>query len=412
MTFAPPASALPAEPPSRNRYDVVIVGGAMYGSSVAWWLTRNPDFDGTVLAVERNPSYEFTSTAHTNSCMRQQFSSAINVRVSQFAAEFVKNFRSWMDDDPRVPALALISTGYLYLADTAAFAATLREAQAIQAACGAGTRHMTPDEIAAEYPFYRLDDIVAANHNPVDEGPFDGPSMFDWWRRIARERGAEYVANEVVGMALNPAGTAVDGVTLKSGEVIACGTVVNASGPRAARTARMAGIGDLPVEPRKRYTFVFAAERPLDRLLPLTIDPSGVHVRSDGANYLAGCAPDEDPAVDPDDFVQDHSLWENKVWPALMDRIPQFDALRLLNSWAGHYAFNTFDRNAILGPHTRIANFIFANGFSGHGFQQSPAMGRGTAEWILYGEFRALDLNPFLYRRIPEGRPFVEQAVI
>ena len=412
MTFAPPASALPAETPSRNRYDVVIVGGAMYGSSVAWWLTRNPDFDGSVLVVERNPTYEFTSTAHTNSCMRQQFSSAINVRVSQFAAEFVKNFRSWMDDDPRVPALALISTGYLYLADTAAFAATLREAQAIQAACGAGTRHMTPDEIAAEYPFYRLDDIVAANHNTVDEGPFDGPTMFDWWRRIARERGAEYVANEVVGMTLNPAGTAADSVTLKSGEVIACGTVVNASGPRAARTARMAGIGDLPVEPRKRYSYVFAAERPLDRLLPLTINPSGVHVRSDGVNYLAGCAPDEDPAVDPDDFVQDRSLWENKVWPGLMDRIPQFDALRLLNSWAGHYAFNTFDHNAILGPHTEIANFIFANGFSGHGFQQSPAMGRGTAEWVLYGEFRALDLSPFLYRRIPEGRPFVEKAVI
>ena len=412
MTFAPPASALPAEPPLRSRYDVVIVGGAMYGSSIAWWLTRNPDFDGSVLVVERNPTYEFTSTAHTNSCMRQQFSSAINVQVSQFAAEFVKNFRSWMDDDPRVPALALISTGYMYLADTAAFAATLREAQAIQAACGAGTRHMTPDEIAAEYPFYRLDDIVAANHTTVDEGVFDGPTMFDWWRRIARERGAEYVANEVVGMTLNPAGTAVDSVTLKSGEAIACGTVVNASGPRAARTARMAGIGDLPVEPRKRYSYVFAAERPLDRLLPLTIDPSGVHVRSDGANYLAGCAPDEDPAVDPDDFVQDRSLWENKVWPGLMDRIPQFDALRLLNSWAGHYAFNTFDHNAILGPHTEIANFIFANGFSGHGFQQSPAMGRGTAEWIIYGEFRALDLGPFLYRRIPEGRPFVEKAVI
>ena len=412
MTHAPPSSALPAEPPPRSRYDVVIVGGALYGSSIAWWLTRNPDFDGTVLVVERNPSYEFTSTAHTNSCMRQQFSSAINVRVSQFAAEFVKNFRSWMDGDPRVPDVALISTGYLYLADSEEFAAALRGAQKIQADCGAGTRHMTPAEIAGDYPFYRLDDIVAANHNPVDEGFFEGATLFEWWRRNARERGADYVANEVVAMTLNPADTAVDSVTLKSGERIACGTVVNASGPRAARTARMAGIGGLPVEPRKRYSYVFAAERPLDRLLPLTINPSGVHVRSDGAHYLAGCAPDEDPPVDPDDFVQDHSLWERRVWPALMHRIPQFDALRLLNSWAGHYAFNTFDHNAILGPHTKVANFLFANGFSGHGYQQSPAMGRGTAEWILHGEFRALDLSPFLYRRIPEDRPFVESAVI
>ncbi|MXW91036.1 MAG: FAD-binding oxidoreductase [Rhodospirillaceae bacterium] len=414
MTFAPPASALPAEPPQRRRYDVVIVGGAMYGSSIAWWLTRNPDFDGSVLVVERNPSYEFCSTAHTNSCMRQQFSSAVNVRVSQFAADFVKNFRAWMDDDPRVPDVALVSTGYMYLADSETFAAALREAQRVQAACGAGTRHMTPAEIAAEYPFYNLDGIVAANHNPVDEGFFEGATLFEWWRRTARERGAEYVANEVVAMTLNPAGTAVDGVTLKSGERIACGTVVNASGPRAARTARMAGIDDLPVEPRKRYSFVFAAERPLDRPLPLTIDPSGVHARSDGADYLAGCAPlpDADPPVDPDDFVEDHSLWENRVWPALMDRIPQFDALKLRNSWAGHYAYNTFDHNAILGPHTTVANFLFANGFTGHGFQQSPAMGRGTAEWILYGAFRTLDLSPFLYRRIPEGRPFVESAVI
>ena len=138
----------------------------------------------------------------------------------------------------------------------------LRAAQKIQAASGAGTRHMTRAEIAADYPFYNLDDIVAANHNPVDEGFFEGATLFEWWRRNARERGADYVANEVVAMTLNPAGTAVDSVTLKSGEEIACGTVVNASGPRAARTARMAGIEDLPVEPRKRYTYVFAAERP------------------------------------------------------------------------------------------------------------------------------------------------------
>ena len=155
MTCAPPASALPAEPPPKRRYDVVIVGGAMYGSSIAWWLVRNPDFDGSVLVVERNPTYEFTSTAHTNSCMRQQFSSAANIRVSQFAAEFVKNFRHWMDDDPRVPGVAIVSTGYLYLADNESFAAVLRAAQKIQAASGAGTRHMTRAEIAAEYPFYK-----------------------------------------------------------------------------------------------------------------------------------------------------------------------------------------------------------------------------------------------------------------
>ena len=397
--------------PQHSSYDVVIVGGAMYGSSVAWFLTDNPDFDGSILVVERDPTYEFTSTSHTNSCMRQQFSAAINIKVSQFAADFVKNFRDYMGGDPRVPHLRLQSYGYMYLADNADFAATLRESQELQASCGAGTKHMTPDQIATDYPFYNLDDIVAANHNLVDEGYFDGNTLFDWWKRSAKERGVEYLTNEVIAMNRNAAGTRVESVILKSGEVVSCGTVVNASGPRAVLTSRMAGI-DIPVEPRKRYTFIFEAEQPLDRDLPRTIDPSGVHMRTDGTYYLAGCPPDDDPAVDYDDFVQDHSIWEDKVWPIIANRIPQFEAIKLRNSWAGHYAYNTFDQNAILGPHTEVENFIFVNGFSGHGFQQSPAMGRGTAEFITYGEYRALDLTPFNYARIERGEKFVEKAVI
>lgn len=400
-----------ASTPKHARYDVVIVGGAMFGSSVAWFLANNPDFDGSILVVERDPSYEFTSTAHTNSCMRQQFSREINVRVSQFAAEFVKNFREFMGNDPRVPNLVLQSYGYMYLADNEDFANVLRENQKVQARCGAATKIMTAEEIKRDYPFYNVDDIVAGSHNLVDEGYFEGSTLFDWWRRSAREKGAEYVTNEVVAMTKNEAGTRVESVTLNSGDVIGCGTVVNASGPRAVRTSRMAGI-EIPVEPRKRYTFIFAAEKPLDRDLPLTIDPSGVHMRTDGTYYLAGCPPDDDPAVDYDDFEQDFSLWENKAWPAIANRIPRFEAIKLINSWAGHYAFNTFDQNAILGAHTRVENFIFVNGFSGHGFQQSPAMGRGTAELIVYGEYRSLDLTPFNYARIERNESFSEKAII
>ncbi len=400
-----------SETPTAKSYDVVLVGGAMYGSSVAWFLSNNPDFDGSILVVERDPTYEFTSTSHTNSCIRQQFSREINVRISQFGAEFIKNFRQFMGNDPRVPDVVLQSYGYMYLADNEGFAGILQEAQKMQAALGAGTKFMSRDEIARDYPFYNLDDIVGANHNLIDEGYFDGNTLFDWWKRMARENGVEYVTNEVVAMTKNAGGTRVGSVTLASGEEISCGTVVNTSGPRAARTAAMAGI-DIPVEPRKRYTFIFSAEQPLDRDLPLTIDPSGVHMRSDGAYYLAGCPPDDDLAVDYDDFVQDHSIWEEKVWPTIAHRVPQFEAIKLINSWAGHYAFNTLDQNAILGPHTKVENFIFVNGFSGHGFQQSPAMGRGTAEHITYGEYRSLDLTPFHFDRIETGIPFDEKAVI
>lgn len=402
---------LPAAP-TKASYDVVIVGGAIMGASTAWFLSDNPDFNGSVLVVEKDPSYENASTSHTNSCMRQQFSIELNIRISQFAADFVKNLRRHMGGDDRVPDLSIRSFGYMYLADNEEFAEVLRQCQTVQLGAGAATRLMTPHEIKRDYPFYAVDDIVLGSINLVDEGYWDASAVFDWWRRSSRERGVEYVANEVVAMTKNAAGTRVESVTLKSGEVIACGQVVNASGPRAARTSRMAGI-EVPVEARKRYSWIFSAETPLDRDLPLTIDPSGVHVRENGGGtYQCGGHSDVDPAVDYGDFTMDHSLWQEHVWPILATRIPQFEAIKVTSEWAGHYAYNALDQNAITGPHTTVENFIFLNGFSGHGLQQSPAMGRGTAEWLTYGAYRTLDLTPFHYDRIERNTPIVEKAVI
>ena len=397
---------------SKPAYDVVIIGGAIMGSSTAWFLTDNADFGGSVLVIERDPTYQACSTAHTNSCMRQQFSTELNIRISQFAADFVKNLREYMGGDARVPEMGIQNYGYMYLADTEEFAGALREAQKVQLAAGAGTRLLTPEEITAEYPFYAVGDIVLGSINTVDEGYWDGGTVFDWFRRSARERGVEYIHGEVVAMTRSAAGDRVTHVTLANGETVACGQVVNATGPRAARTAAMAGI-DLPVEPRKRFTWIFKAEKPLDRDLPLTIDPSGVHVRQDGPDtYLAGCKPDPDPAVDPTDFAMDHGIWEALVWPILAARIPRFEAIRVVTEWAGHYAYNTLDQNAVIGPHPQIGNFHFLNGFSGHGLQQSPAMGRAMAEFLTHGEYRSLDLSPFHYGRVARGEPIIERAVI
>ncbi|MCY3617783.1 MAG: FAD-binding oxidoreductase [Acidimicrobiaceae bacterium] len=392
----------------QDSYDVVIVGGAMMGSGVAWFLSRNPDFDGTVLVVERDPSYANSSTARTNSCMRQQFSREVNIRISQFGAEFVRDFRAWVDD-PEAPEVPVNHFGYMYLASDTAAAEVLEANQRIQTSLGAGTRIMAPSEIAAEYPFYNVDDIVCGSHNVVGEGWFDSGTIFDWWRRQARRNGVEYHTNEVVG--INRCGDAVTGVALASGDYIGCGTLVNATGPRAARTAAMAGL-ELPVEPRKRFTWIFEAAEPLEQDLPLTIDPTGVHVRTDGAAYMAGCPPDRDPPVDHDDFDMDHDIFEDKVWPALAHRIPAFERIKVTSRWAGHYAYNRFDHNAVVGPHPEVSNFLFVNGFSGHGMQQSPAMGRAVSELIAYGEYRTLDLSALGYERIARGEPFVETAII
>lgn len=397
------------ENPPHDMFDVVIIGGAMIGSSVAWFLSHNDNFDGRILVVERDPTYEKSSTAHTNSCMRQQFSSELNIRISQFAADFVRDFRDYMGGDPAVPDLYVHHFGYMYLADNETFASRLRQSHAIQAACGAGTRLMSPGEISAAYPFYQLDDIVLGSHNIVDEGYFDGATMFDWWRRKARQKNVCYIANEVVDIGID-AGRVTD-ITLASGSVIRTGIVINAAGPRAAAVAQLAGL-EIPVEPRPRYTFVFDAADPPDRAVPLTIDPSGVHFRTDGHYFMAGCPPDDDGPVDCDDFTMDHSLWEEKAWPAVANRVPAFERARLVNSWVGHYAYNRLDQNAVVGPHPDLPNFIFVNGFSGHGFQQSPAMGRGISELLAYGEFRSLDLTPLGMERIIANRPLVELAII
>ncbi len=398
-----------ARTPAQSSYDVVIIGGAIMGSSTAWFLTETPDFNGSVLVIERDMSYAMCSTAHTNSCIRQQFSETLNVQISQFAADFVKALPERIGD-ARVPAQTIQNYGYMYLADNDGFAEVLRANKKVQRSAGAETEVLNPDEIKARYPFYNLDDIVLGSINTKDEGYWDGGTVFDWWRRSARERGVEYVENEVVEITCETG--RVQSVTLASGEVITCGQLVNAAGPRAARIAQMAGL-TLPVEPRKRFTWIFSAEQPLDRDLPLTIDPSGVHFRQDGpTTYLAGCPADPDPAVEPDDYAMDHGRWMDHVWPIIATRIPQFEAIKVINEWVGHYAYNTLDQNAVLGPHPEVENFIFLNGFSGHGLQQSPAMGRATAEWLTYGEYRALDLTPFRFDRIVEGRPFLENAVI
>jgi len=116
--------------------------------------------------------------------------------------------------------------------------------------------------------------------------------------------------------------------------------------------------------------------------------------------------------VEYDDFEMDHSLWEADIWPIIAARIPQFEAIKIQSEWAGHYAYNCFDQNAIIGPHNDVENFFFINGFSGHGLQQSPAMGRAIAEIMVHGAYQTLDLTAFGFDRFAANRPILEKAII
>ncbi|PYH83139.1 putative fad oxidoreductase [Aspergillus uvarum CBS 121591] len=402
--------------PLRQHYDVVIVGGATSGSSIAWHLATNPNFKGSVLVVERDPSLEYSATKASNNCMRQQFATAINVQIAQYAAEFVKRFGKEFPPDPRdVPFIPSIrSFGYLYLSDSSQFTDVLKRDQELQTSLGAGTQIISRAEVQQVYPFMYVDDLDSASLNLVDEGAFNAWGMVQWLRRTAQDNGVEYIANEVVGADLEDTGTRVRSIKLRTGEHISVGTLVNAAGTRAAAVSEMVGIPSLPIEARRRYTYIFSVDESLTQDLPLTIDPSGVHLRSYGAkDYLVGCPPiGPDTAVDADDFSFAENVWEEKMLPVITRRVPQFSTARVTDAWMGHYEFNTFDHNAIVGPHSQVRNFLFCVGFSGHGSQQAPACGRGVAELIVYGHFRTLDLSVLSFKRIIENRPLTERAVI
>lgn len=400
----------------KDRYDVVIVGGAVIGSAVAYYLAANPDFGGSVLVIERDPTYLKAATSLSSSSIRTQFSNPINVRISQYGSEVIRNFGEMMQVGDDRPDLGFHSGGYLFLANTLEQVQVLKENHEAQVSCGADVVLWNRDELANAFPHLNVADIELASYGRSGEGWFNNTGLMYGFKNKARSLGVDYVTDEAV--AIGRQGDAATSVTLKSGAVVKAGTIVNASGPRAALTARMAGL-DIPVEPRKRTLFVFdCAETPEGTAtvnqgrLPLMIDPSGVFCRPEGRFFLTGCPPVEDPAADWDDFEPRYEEFEEIIWPALAERSPRFEAIKVVNQWAGHYDFNTLDHNLVVGRHPVVRNFVFANGFSGHGLQQGPATGRGVSELIIYGEYRTLDLTEVGYERIVENRPFLEKAVI
>jgi len=385
-------------------YDVVIAGGAVMGSSVAYHLRMAGI--GRVLALDKDLTYRHAASALSLSSVRQQFSSPINIKVGLYGREFLRRAPDLLEVDGDKPALPFVENGYLYLA-TAAGAPVLSQNQALQNALGADIALLDPPALKARFPFIEVEGLAAASLGLSGEGWFDGYSLMQAFRRKARSLGVTYRGSAAVGLERD--GPKVQAVRLVDGSTIACGAFVNVAGASGAVALAKALDFALPVHSRKRCVFVFSAKERIERC-PLVIDPSGVYFRPEGENFVCGATPPDDP--DCEDFEVQWEQFEEVIWPVLAHRVPAFESIRVGRAWAGHYDLNVFDHNALVGRLPGADNAYLAAGFSGHGIQQSPAIGRGLAELIASGGYQTMDLADFGVERIAEGRPLLERNVI
>jgi FAD-dependent oxidoreductase domain-containing protein 1 len=393
------------EKAEENRtYDIIIIGGGIMGSATAYYLMKK-DRTLKVAVVERDPTYERASTTLSAANIRIQFSLKENIQVSQYAFEALDRFEEEMAIDDERPNIAFRREGNLFLVDEAGRSEAEKAFQ-LQKSLGCAVEWWSTQEIPEHYPLYDVSPFLGGTFGPQD-GHLDAYAVLMGYKAKARSLGAAFVADEVTGILKT--GRRVSGVELASGSAFISDFVVNCAGAWAAEVAKTAGV-EIPVIPVKRQIFALDTKVKPQGPLPLTILPSGLYFRTEtGKLILLGKSMEDDPVGFS--FTWDDKRFTELLWPELAEFVPAFDTLKIVRGWAGLYAVNTLDHNAILGEWPELKGLYLANGFSGHGLQQGPAVGRYISELIL-GHEPALDLSAFSPVRILENKPLSEGGIV
>ena len=384
--------------------DILIIGGGVIGSSIAYHLARDGRA-GRITVIERDATYAEASTPRSLGGLRQQFSLAENILMSQYGLSVYGDFAREMAVDGEPAEVDFRQQGYLFLAGRSGLA-LLEENQRLQCGLGAAVELLDPDALAERFPWLSLDGIEGAAFGPKD-GWLDPHGVLQGFRRKARDLGVEYVEDEVI--AIDSKSARIEALRLKSGARRAAGQVINAAGAWSGLVAAMAGM-ELPIVPSRRQVFFIETREPLGPT-PLVIDASGVYFRPEGKGYLSGLSNPREP--EGFNFDVDYDYFTDAIWPLLAARVPAFEALKVSQSYACHYDLNTLDENLIIGPWIGgCENFHLACGFSGHGLQQAPAVGRAMAELLLDGQFMSIDLSRMTYQRMIDNAPLHETGIV
>jgi glycine/D-amino acid oxidase-like deaminating enzyme len=385
-------------------YDIIIAGGGIMGSAAAYYLIST-DPTLRIAVVERDPTYEQASTTLSMANVRTQFSLKENVLISQYTTRILNSFEEDMAIDGEQPKIYFRQEGNLFLVAAEAEEAARRALQ-MQKQLGCRVEWWSNQQIKEHYSLYEPQPYAGGTFGR-DDGYFDAYAVLMAYKAKSRKLGVNYLKDEVV--TINTTQKKVAGVQLAGQGSLASARVINCAGAWAPEVAKTAGI-DLPIVAVKRQVFVLDTAFKYEKPLPLTILPSGLYFRSEtGGLILLGKSMDDDPVGIS--FSWDQQRFVDQLWPELAEFVPNFDTLKVVRGWAGLYAVNTLDGNALLGQWPELSGYYMANGFSGHGLQQGPAVGRYLSELILEKPL-SLDLSIFAPQRVLENRALSESELV
>jgi FAD-dependent oxidoreductase domain-containing protein 1 len=379
-----------------ENFDIVIVGGAMVGAMIAYFL-KQEGFDGSIAIVERFTGSARKTTGFFMGGLRQQFSNIVNIRLARFSAEFYRGFEERLG----------VSSGFdehgfllLYAPEDVS---QLHINYALQQAEGVDVIVEEPDELLRRYPWLNVEGVAAGSTGLSGEGSFDAWRVLTTIRKINRQNGVQEIRDEIVRIAIE--NDRISEVHLASGLRLDCTAMINAADPHSTAIAALAGVC-VPVETRKRQMFRFSRPQKIG-VLPMVIDISGVYVRPDRHALSCGkiAAPFDENIATENDFQPDTWMFADIMRPIIAHRIPLCSEIRLSRASVIHYDYNPFDQNPIVGPHDRIENFLFLCGISGRALGLAPALARALAEYVVHGGYQTVDCSPFAFSRFADNQP-------